>query len=144
LAEIQENRTALLQASLEQKAVLFDGFSFDKLVDLKENQRYLKYLAIPFLIFALIALLNQQIITQSTERIVNFDKEYSPQAPFRFYLEHQKLVTFPNEDFEVRVRLEGEAVPDAAYLVVGQRRVKMQAMKAGLFTYTATGHEFSD
>jgi hypothetical protein len=136
LAEIQENRTALLQASLEQKAVLFDGFSFDKLVDLKENQRYLKYLAIPFLIFALIVLLNQRIITQSTERIVNFDKEYSPQAPFRFYLEHQKLVTFPNEDFEVRVRLEGEAVPDAAYLVIGQRRVKMQAMKAGMFTYT--------
>lgn len=136
LSEIREHRTALVQASLEQKAILFDGFSFDKLVDLKENQRYLRYLAIPFLVFAAIVALNQKIITQSTERIVNFDKEYSPQAPFRFYLEHQKLVTFPNEDFELRVRLEGEAIPDAAYLVIGQRRMKMESQKAGVFTYT--------
>ncbi len=129
-------QTALLQASLEQKAVLFDGFSFERVVDLRENQRYLRYLAIPFLLFALIAILNQKIFTQSAERIVNFNKEYAPQAPFRFYLEHQKLVTFPNEDFELHVRLEGEAIPDAAYLVVGQRRMKMEMVKAGAFTYT--------
>lgn len=129
------NRGPLLEASLEQKAALFEPFDFRHIIDLRENKRYVKYLAIPFAAFALIVLLNQKIITQSTERIVNFDKEYSPQAPFRFYVDHQKLVTFPNEDFELHVHLEGEALPEAAYLLIGQQRMKMDAGKPGYFSY---------
>lgn len=136
LASVRQNRGVLLEASLEQKASLFDRFAFESIVNLGENRRYLKYLAIPFVVFAFIVVVNREIITQSTERIVNFDKEYSPQAPFMFYLENQKLVTFPNEDFELHVRLEGEAVPDAAYLVIGQQRVKMELQRVGHFSYT--------
>lgn len=136
LSSMTRNRGPLLEASIEQKASLFEGFAFDSIVDFRENTRYLKYLAIPFLAFALIFLLNQKIITQSTERLVNFNQEFSPEAPFRFLLETEKLVTFPNEDFELRLRLEGEAIPDAAYLVIGQQRVKMEALKAGSFSYT--------
>lgn len=135
LAGTPQQRGPLLEASLEQKASLFDGFSFDSMVDLRENRRYLKYLAIPFIAFAAIFLVNQRIITQGTERLVNFDREYAPQAPFRFIVDHDKLVTFPNEDFELHIRLEGEAIPDAAYLLLGQQRVKMENAKAGFFTY---------
>lgn len=135
LTTATRNRGALLEASLEQRAILFDQFRFESIVDLRENRRYLKLLAIPFLAFALIIFLNQKIITQSTERIVNFNKEYSPQAPFRFYLDHQRLVTFPNEDFVLHMHLEGEALPEAAYLVIGQQRMKMQTDKAGFFSY---------
>lgn len=136
LSSVKQNRGALLEASLEQRATLFDRFAFASIINIGENRRYLKYLAIPFLTFALIVLVKREIITQSTERIVNFDREYSPRAPFRFYLEHQKLVAFPNEDFELHVRLEGDAIPEAAYLVIGQQRVKMDAQKAGHFVYT--------
>ncbi len=135
LAEARQHQGPLLQASLDQKANLFDGFSFDSVVDLRENRRYLKYLAIPFIAFAAIFVINQRIITQGTERLVNFDREYAPQAPFRFIVEHEKLVTFPNEDFELHVGLEGDAIPDAAYLLIGQQRMKMENAKAGLFTY---------
>jgi len=135
LATSTRNRGPLLEASLEQKASLFEPFDFRSIVDLSENKRYIKYLAIPFAAFALIVLLNQKIITQSAERIVNFDKEYAPQAPFRFYVDHQKLVTFPNEDFELHVHLEGGALPEAAYLLIGQQRMKMDAGKPGYFNY---------
>jgi len=136
LSSMTRNRGPLLEASIEQKASLFEGFSFDSIIDFRENTRYLKYLAIPFLAFALIFLLNQKIITQGTERLVNFNQEFSPEPPFRFLLETEKLVTFPNEDFELRVMLEGEAIPDAAYLVFGQQRVKMEPLKTGSFSYT--------
>ncbi len=135
LAGTRQHKGPLLEASLEQKAILFEGFSFDSMVDLSENRRYLKYLAIPFIAFAAIFMINQRIITQGTERLVNFDREYAPQAPFQFVVEHEKLVTFPNEDFELRIRLVGEAIPDAAYLLIGQQRVKMENAKAGFFTY---------
>ncbi|MBL7848119.1 MAG: DUF4175 family protein [Cyclobacteriaceae bacterium] len=135
LATTTRHRGPLLEASLEQKATLFAGFTFDSIIDLRENRRYLKYLAIPFIAFALIALVNQKIITQSAERIVNFDQEYTPQAPFRFYIDHEKLVAFPNEDFELNIHLEGEALPDAAYLVIGRQRLKLVEKKAGSFFY---------
>lgn len=136
LSAVDKNRGVLLEASLEQKALLFERFSFESVIDLRENKVYLKYLAIPFLAFAFIFAFNQKIITQSTERLINFNQEFSPAAPFGFVIENQKLVTFPNEDFELRVRLMGQAIPDAAYLVMGQSRVKMDAIKDGAFTYT--------
>jgi len=136
LAAVKQAGGVLVEASLEQKATLFDRFVFASIIDLRENRRYLKYLAIPFLTFALIVLVKLEIITQGTERIVNFDREYSPLAPFRFYVDNKTLVTFPNEDFTLFVRLDGEAIPDAAYLVMGRQRVKMDVQKAGYFVYT--------
>ncbi len=135
LSSVTQNRGPLLEASLEQKATLFEGFAFESIIDFRENKRYLKYLAIPFIAFAVIALVNQKIITQGTDRLIHFNQEFSPQAPFRFVVENKTLIAFPNEDFELHVRLDGEAIPDAAYLVIGQRRVKMVALKPGAFSF---------
>ena len=135
LASVTKGRGVLLEASLEQKASLFDGISFESIIDLGANKRYLKYLAIPFLAVVTIFLINQKIFTQSTNRIIHFNQEFSPQAPFRFVIQNQRLVAFPNEDFILQVRLQGEAIPDAAYLIIGQQRVKMEALKVGEFSY---------
>ncbi len=130
------NRGALLEASLEQKASSFEGFSFDSIIDLRENRRYLKYLAAPFGLFIILFITNQRIFTQSADRIIHFNQEFSPQAPFTFSVLNEKLVSFPNEDFVLGVRLTGDAVPDAAYLVAGQQRLKMETLKPGEYSYT--------
>ena len=135
LSSVTKNRSVLLEASLEQKASLFDGFSFESIVDLGENRRYLKYLAIPLIALITIFLINQKIFTQGTSRIIHFNQEFSPQAPFRFIIQNQRLVAYPNEDFTLQVQLLGEAIPDAAYLVIGQQRVKMEAVKVGEFSF---------
>ncbi len=136
LSSSTRNHGPLLEASLEQKASIFENFSFETIVDLRENKRYLIYLAIPFALFATIFLLNQKIFTQSADRIIHFNQEFSPQAPFAFTIQNQKLVSFLNEDFVLHVQLNGEAIPDAAYLVAGQQRVKMESIKTGEFSYT--------
>ena len=135
LSSITTNRSVLVEASLEQKALVFQSLSFDSIIDLRENKRYLKYLAIPFAVFAVLFIINQKIFTQSTDRIIHFNQEFSPQAPFRFIVQNQKLIAFPNEDFVLQVSLEGEAIPDAAYLIAGPLRLKMESMNAGAFSY---------
>ncbi|MBY0433915.1 MAG: hypothetical protein K2U26_07385 [Cyclobacteriaceae bacterium] len=130
-----KNGGPLLEASLEQKASLFQGFSFESSIDLRENNRFLKYLAIPFVLVAGIFIVNQKIFTQSADRIIHFNQEFSPQAPFEFKVLNQQLISFPNEDFVLNVGLQGEAVPDAAYLVSGTQRLKMEMTKAGEFSY---------
>ena len=135
LSSITTNRSVLVEASLEQKALVFQSLSFDSIIDLRENKRYLKYLSIPFAVFAVLFIINQKIFTQSTDRIIHFNQEFSPQAPFRFIVQNQKLIAFPNEDFVLQVSLEGEAIPDAAYLIAGPLRLKMESMNAGAFSY---------
>ncbi len=135
LAASPNSQSVLVEASLEQKAAIFQSFSFESIVDFTDNQRYLKYLAVPFLLFAAILVFNQKIFTQSADRIIHFNQEFSPQAPFKFVVDNPGLLAFPNEDFLLHVRLEGEAIPDAAYLVAGSQRLKMENAAAGDFSY---------
>ncbi len=136
LSAITNNRGALLEASIEQKASVFQGFSFESIIDLGENRRYLKYLALPFGLFAVLFIFNQKIFTASADRIIHFNQEYSPQAPFQFFVQNTNLLAFPNEDFVLQVSLRGQAIPDAAYLIAGASRLKMETVSSGNFYYT--------
>lgn len=135
LESLQKN-SGLVFASIHQKTQLLEPLSFESVIDLKENKKYLKYLAIPVGIVLLILLINQNIIFQSTERIVHFRREYSPKAPFRFILDNKSLTAFFNEDFTIKLKLQGEAVPPNAYIVSKNQRLKLSSLGAGEFQYT--------
>ncbi len=76
--------SALTYASIDQRSKEFDPVPFDNFIDLNENRKYVKYLAIPLLIIFAILLFNRSILTQSADRIVHFTRKYSPKAPFTF------------------------------------------------------------
>lgn len=131
-----QQRSALLDAGISQKSISFKDVSFETAIDLKENRRYLKYFIIPFLLILILWIINQGIFTQSATRIVKFNQEFSPQAPFRFVLQNQNLQAFFNEDFTLSIKLQGEAIPAAAYIISGEQRWKMESPEAGSFAYT--------
>ncbi len=128
--------SALLEAGVKQKSKLFDNISFDQAIDLNENRQYLKYLLIPVGIILIILLINTRILTQSSQRIVNFTQEFSPEAPFKFLIQNKNLYAFFNEDFTLQLKLDGEAIAESAYIVSGNQRLKMETIKPGEFTYT--------
>ncbi|HEU5291454.1 MAG TPA: hypothetical protein VFU05_12480 [Cyclobacteriaceae bacterium] len=127
--------SGLAYASIRQKSKEFEPVPFESAVQLEQNRKYLKYLAIPVGIILVLMVLNQGIITQSTNRIVNFNQEFSPQAPFEFKIQNQSLTGFFYEDFTLTVALEGSAIPDAAYLVMGSQNLKMENFGNGTFQY---------
>jgi hypothetical protein len=129
-------QSALVYASIQQKSRAFEPIQFDSVVNLRENSRYAKYLAIPLLIILALAVINSSILTQSTHRIVNFNKEFSPQAPFSFTVQNESLTGFFNEDFLLELTLEGNAIPELAYIITGNQRMKMESLGNGLFQYT--------
>jgi hypothetical protein len=131
-----QQKSALLEAGISQKSFSFKDVSFEAAIDLKENRRYLKYFAIPFFLMLVLWIINQGIFTQSTTRIVKFNQEFSPQAPFRFLIQNENLQGFFNEDFTLNLRLEGDAIPVSAYIIAGEQRWKMENPETGLFSYT--------
>jgi len=131
-----QNRSALLDAGIAQKTVSLQNIEFENAIDLKENKKYLKYFIIPFFLILLLMIINQGIFTQSTKRIVQFNQEFSPQAPFKFLVQNKNLMAFFNEDFTLSVKIEGEALPASVYIVSGDQRWKMESSAMGLFSYT--------
>jgi hypothetical protein len=128
--------SSLTYASIQQKTQEFEPLSFESVIDLRENKKYLKYLAIPVIIILLILLINQNIIFQSSQRIVHFNREYSPQAPFNFVVQNEALTAFYNENFTIKLKLEGTAIPPNAYIVSKTQRFKLEPMGNGEFEYT--------
>lgn len=131
-----QNRSALLDAGINQKTVSLQHVAFEQAIDLRENKKYAKYFLIPFFLILLLLLINQGIFTQSTRRIVQFNQEFSPQAPFQFIVQNESLLAFFNEDFTLKIKMEGEALPASVYIVSGEQRWKMESAGLGLFTYT--------
>jgi hypothetical protein len=131
-----QNRTALLDAGISQKTLSLQDISFENAIDLRENKKYLKYLIVPFSLILLLMIINLGIFTQSTKRIVQFNQEFSPQAPFNFLVQNKSLTAFVNEDFLLTVKLEGQALPTSLYIVSGDQRWKMNSADAGIFSYT--------
>jgi hypothetical protein len=135
--DVSGNASALTYASIEQKSREFEPVVFDGFIDLRENKRYLKYLVAPIAAILVILLFNRTIITGSTDRIVHFTNQYSPEAPFQFILQNEPLLAFFNEDFTIRLTVTGEAVPENVYIVRGEdQRLKMDREANGEFVYT--------
>jgi hypothetical protein len=131
-----EKTTALSVASVQQKSRAFETITFDTVINFNENRKYLKYLAIPLGIMLLILVLNRSIITKSTDRLVHFNREYSPEAPFKFHVMNESLNAFYNEDFTLDLKLEGGAIPTSAYIVSKNQRLKLLSNEPGEFSYT--------
>lgn len=127
--------TDLTMASVQQKAREFEPIAFDSVIDLGENRKHLRYLAVPVLLVLIILVFNKEILTRSTERIVHFNRAYTPEAPFAFII-GQNLTAFYNENFTLDVELQGKALPQSAYLVSRNQRLKLSPVAPGKFSYT--------
>ncbi|MEX2235023.1 MAG: DUF4175 family protein [Cyclobacteriaceae bacterium] len=123
-------------ASIQQKSREFEPLSFDTVIDLRENTKHLKYLAIPVGLVLLILIINPSILTKSTDRIVHFNRAYAPEAPFTFAIANESLIAFYNENFTLQVDLKGKAVPQNAFIVSKNQRLKLIPTGPGKFEYT--------
>jgi hypothetical protein len=126
----------LVKASISQKSEDIKDIKFEKAISLAENKKYLKYLAIPFIIVLFLSISFPKVISDSSTRIVNYSKEYKPVAPFSFILKNRDLLAFKNEDYDIQVSIEGEIIPDNVYLKLGERRIKLFSVNQTDFSYS--------
>lgn len=128
------NASPLLKAAIEQKTVALKPIPFQNAIDFKSNRKYVKYAAIPLLLFAVIAMFNKGF-TDSTKRIVQYNQEFEEQAPFNFELDMASLEVMQNEPVTIRMETSGEVIPAESYVNVGGNAFKMRSMGDGKFEY---------
>ncbi len=129
-------QSELIAASIRQKTKQLSLVAFPSAVDMNENRRYAKYLIAPGSVLLLVLIFIPQLLTESSNRLINFRWEFVPLAPFEFVLENKDLKAFKNEDFSINLRFEGETIPEDAYINTLGRKVKMKDLGQGRFEYT--------
>lgn len=136
LAQFSEKENTLLQASIDQKSQELKFVRFADAVKFSENKKYLKYAIPPLVLVLLIAAVSPKFFKNSTERIVYFQKDFAEEAPFKFQITNDELKAVKNEDFVLNLKLIGNAIPEAVYLVANDRKFKMTSADSKTYSFT--------
>jgi hypothetical protein len=131
--ESQEGNLELIRASVQQRANSLSVVPFSDAIDIKENRKYAKYLIPLFLILFGLSIFAPSLLTQGTERVVNYDREYKPIAPFDFILSNAVSVVTEGEDLPVELVLKGSGLPENVYILSENGKFLMERVAKNRF-----------
>jgi chemotaxis protein histidine kinase CheA len=131
-----QRESELLLASIEQKAMALQPIQFKSAINFSKNLKYLKFAAIPVVIFILFSILGEKdIFSSSYERVVNYDTAYEPPAPFSFQIMNTSLEAIENRSFTLNIRTIGEIIPENAIISYNNETYYLQGTGPGIFSH---------
>lgn len=133
--EQQTPNYELLQASIDQKTRELKPIPFSSAVDLSENKKHLKYALIPLLLVIVILFAAPSIITDGTKRLVKHSDYFEKEAPFQFVIVNSDLKTVAQQDYELKVKLTGEEIPDNVFVEIDGNEFKLDKENIVNFNY---------
>ena len=125
-----EGNIELLRASVIQKSQQLNVIPFSSAIDFSQNKKYLRYLLPIFSAFVLLAVFVPSIIMQGTVRVVNYNEEY---APFKFFINQNKLTIEEGHDVEISLILKGTSLPENVYMISENGKFLMERVSKNLF-----------
>ncbi len=127
--------TTLIEASIAQKTTKLSPIPFKNAIDLRENKKYLRYALPPFLLFLVLLFAAPSLIKDSTNRIINNNKEFERAAPFHYVVNADDLKVVQYEDYKLQVKIEGEYVPEEVFIKQGDFSYRLKKQGQDLFEY---------
>ncbi len=132
---LTEKENDLLLASIAQKSRDLKLVKFADAINFNENKKYLKYALPPLVLILFISAISPSFF-KSTERIVNFEKSFVEPAPFQFEIVNKNLKAIKNEDFNLKLRLVGNTLPEEVFVMFNGRKFKMNTEDTRNFNFT--------
>lgn len=133
--QINEEPSALLVASIEQKTAELKPVPFVSAIPFKKNFTYVKYALLPALALIFILLVSPGFQKSST-RVISYNKHFEIEAPFEFRTVLGSEQYIQNQDIAVDLTLAGDKLPLDAYINIGEQRFKMKTNSIGEFSFT--------
>ncbi len=134
-ADHSEN-AALLIAGINQKTEEIKPVPFRKAINLNNNRKYLRFAIPPLLLLLVLLFAAPSMITDSTNRLINNNKEFEREAPFSFNIEDQELSVVQYSDFDLKVKIEGELLPEEVFIDIDNYHYRLSKEAPNLFSYT--------
>jgi uncharacterized protein DUF4175 len=126
----------LLIAGINQKTEEIKPVPFRSAINLNNNKKYLRYTLPPLLLLLILLFAAPSIITDSTQRLINNNKEFERAAPFHFIIEKENLSVVQFSDYSLKVKIEGEVLPQEVFIDIDNYNYRLTKEDANLFSYT--------
>lgn len=133
--QLTTNNQQLIEASINQKTIELRPIPFTAAIAFSENRTYLKFALIPVLLIAVILFSAPSIITDGTKRLVKHGDYFEKEAPFQFVITNNDLKTISQQDYELKIKLTGNEIPDNAYIEINGNEFKLEKENIVNFKY---------
>ena len=127
---------SLIEASIQQKSIELTPVPFVQAIDLQKNRKYLQYALAPLLILLSLIVWAPGLIKQSTQRLIQVNKDFEKTAPFHFIIDKEKLNVEQNGDYTLKIHIDGTALPAEAFIDVDHFQYRLRKESPDEFTYT--------
>jgi hypothetical protein len=126
----------LLEASIEQKSERLLPLDFFKTIDWsKAYKRALGMIPAALIVLIVLSVGGWSNFASGIDRVVKFRQTFTPPPPYSFIVDNQSLEGIANSDFELRVSVIGEQVPDRVFVNTPEGRFEMRKNRNGAFIY---------
>lgn len=125
----------LINASINQKSNEIRLVPFQSAIDLSRNRKYLRYALPPIMMLLFLLLGAPNIIREGSMRLWNSTTKYEKPAPFRFVIQADSLKAVQFSDYELRVKVEGAALPNEVFINLGNVQYRLNKSSADEFSY---------
>jgi len=131
------DQSELLLASIEQKSINLEPIPFKQAINFSQNKKYLKYLAIPVMIWLITFLTgNNAIFKDSLDRVVHYQTTYEPPAPFSFEITNEQLTAIEGKPFTLQVVTNGNTIPENVKIHFREESYFLKEENLGSFSHT--------
>lgn len=135
LEKLTDRQSDLLIAGIQQKSLKLQKVPFVNAIDIKANRKYFKYSYVPAIVIVLLLIFIPQFLTESSTRIIKYNNDFIPEAPFSFVIDESSLDGFKDEPFAITINTEGRAVPQDVFIWLNERKIKATQTGSGKFEY---------
>jgi hypothetical protein len=118
--KISVNDSSLIFAAIEQKSKDLERYNFHDLLSWRSLTKVALFLSFPLALIIILSLSNEgRLVLGSSERIVRYNEDFSPPAPFEFISETDRYLVEYGGDLTINLAIKGSVRPDEVQAYLG-------------------------
>ena len=131
-----KQNSELIEASIEQKSKEIQPIPFRGAIDFSKNKKFIKYALIPVVIWLLVYITgNSAIFNDSFSRVVHYNTQFEPPAPFSFVVLNKSFNVIEGEPFILEIETIGDIIPEDAKINFSDENYYLANKGFGKFEY---------
>ena len=127
-----DSNNEILHAAIEQKSKLLSEIPFHLSAGMKRGLVFLRNAGILMIIILLSGMTFPDVFNYGTKRLVYFNSEIKPPAPFSFRIQNG-LTAIRNESHQIEIAVSGRAIPKNVFILLDDKEFTTQRQADGTF-----------
>ncbi|MEN8115658.1 MAG: hypothetical protein ABFS16_01690 [Bacteroidota bacterium] len=125
----------IVLASIDQKIEELKLFNFNEAIQFRTIRIILFYFIIGSITTISIFIINKNVFTDSTHRIIHYNQEFVKPAPFTFHLKNSSLKVKKGDSYIIELATKGDELPQIVYINIEGNNYLMKTSSAGNYEF---------